>query len=351
MRRAIDLSARAQYTSPPNPDVGCVILDTDGNVAGEGWHEHPGGPHAEVVALRMAGARAHGGTALVTLEPCNHDGRTGPCTTALIQAGIARVVFAVADPNAVAAGGSQRLRDHGVDVEAGVLADEAATVNARWLTPFRTGRPFVVWKYAATLDGRSAAADGSSRWITGEAARADVHRLRAAVDTIVAGAGTVAADDPQLTARDAGATLPYDAQPLRLVVDSAGRTPAEAKVRDDTAPTWIATADEVGATPDGRVDLAKLMAALYDRGRRYVLVEGGPSLAGALWAAGLIDRVVAYIAPALLGAGANALAYAGITSIDQAIRLDTTDITTLGGDVRIVAMPRPYGTESSVKEK
>ncbi|HEY9412285.1 MAG TPA: bifunctional diaminohydroxyphosphoribosylaminopyrimidine deaminase/5-amino-6-(5-phosphoribosylamino)uracil reductase RibD [Jiangellaceae bacterium] len=341
MRRAIELSTRAAGTTAPNPDVGCVVLDAAGEVAGEGWHERPGGPHAEVVAVAAAGERARGGTALVTLEPCDHTGRTGPCTGALIAAGVARVVYAVSDPNPLAAGGAATLREHGVDVEAGLLADEAERANTRWLTPFRTGRPFVVWKYAATLDGRSAAADGSSRWITGEQARADVHRLRASVDTIVVGAGTVVADDPRLTARDAsGADLPNEVQPLRVVVDSTGRVPATAAVNDAAAPTWIVTTADVGAGPDGRVDLAALLAALYDKGRRYVLLEGGPTLAGAFWRAGLVDRVVGYVAPAVLGAGSAALAEAGVTTIDEAIRLDIADVTVLGDDLRITATRR-----------
>lgn len=339
MLRAIELSARAAYTTPPNPDVGCVILDAAGRVAGEGWHERAGGPHAEIVALRAAGERARGGTAVVTLEPCDHAGLTPPCTAALIEAGITRVVFAVADPNPAAAGGAATLRANGVDVEDNVLAEAAARANARWLTPFRTGRPFVVWKYAATLDGRSAAADGTSRWITGPEARAEVHRLRAAVDTVVVGVGTVLADDPQLTARGADGlpARPAADQPLRVVVDSAHRTPEAARVRDDAAPTWIATADAVGAAPDGRVDLARLLATLYEQGRRYVLLEGGPTLAGAFWRAGLVDRVVAYVAPALFGAGPAVLADAGVTTIAEAIRLDLIDVALVGADVRITA--------------
>lgn len=343
MRRAITLSTRAPYTTPPNPDVGCVILDTDGEIVGEGWHERPGGPHAEVVALGAAGRRARGGTAVVTLEPCRHRGRTGPCTDALVEAGIARVVYAVDDPSADASGGADELRERGVEVEPGVLATEAAVANERWLTPFHTGRPFVVWKVASTLDGRVAAADGTSRWITGPLARADVHRLRGAVDTIVAGAGTVTTDDPQLTARPDGTALPFDEQPLRVVVDSAGRTPEHARIRDAAAPTWIATAADVGADAHGRVDLAALLTRLYQDGHRYVLVEGGPVLAGAFWAAGLVDRVVAYLAPALLGAGANALGDAGVGSIDAAIRLDIRDVATVGDDVRLVATPQKKG--------
>ncbi|SDU67149.1 diaminohydroxyphosphoribosylaminopyrimidine deaminase / 5-amino-6-(5-phosphoribosylamino)uracil reductase [Jiangella alkaliphila] len=351
MRRAIELSLNGASTTPPNPDVGCVILDATGATVGEGWHEHAGGPHAEVNALVEAGERARGGTAVVTLEPCDHTGRTGPCTQALIAAGVARVVVAVADPNPVAAGGAATLRAGGVDVEVGVLSDEAATANARWLTPFRTHRPFVVWKFAATLDGRSAAADGTSRWITGAEARADVHRLRAAVDTVIVGSGTVRADDPQLTARLDGEAADVGGassraggrvvdQPLRVVVDSAGTTPATARVRDGRAETWIATADEVGATPDGRVDLARLLDRLYARGRRYVLLEGGPTLAGAFWRAGLIDRVVGYVAPALLGAGPAALADAGVNTIDAAIRLDVADVRMVGPDLRITATPQ-----------
>ncbi len=337
MRRAIELSARGALTTPPNPDVGCVVLDAVGEVAGEGWHERAGGPHAEIHALNAAGSRARGGTAVVTLEPCAHMGRTSACVDELIEAGIRRVVVAVLDPNDEAAGGVRKLADHGVDVETGVLADEAATANERWLMPFRTARPFVVWKFAATLDGRSAAADGTSRWITGAGARTEVHRLRAAVDTIVVGIGTVLGDDPQLTARmdeDSAAQ-----QPLRVVVDSEGRTPSEARVLDDAAPTWIATADAV-SNVDGRVDLTALLAELYRRGRRYVLVEGGPTLAGSFVRAGLVDRFVAYVAPALLGAGKNAVDGAGIDTIGEAVRLDVNEVTVIGGDVRITGRRR-----------
>lgn len=352
MLRAIELSTRAQGSTPPNPDVGCVILDSDGNVAGEGWFDRPGGPHAEVVAIRNAGERARGGTAVVTLEPCDHYGRTPPCTSALIDAGIARVVYAVADPNPVAAGGADTLRRHAIEVESGLLAEEAALANARWLTPFRKHRPFVVWKYAATLDGRIAASDGTSQWITCADARADVHRLRSVVDTIIVGVGTVLTDDPRLTVRldefpdppEMPGAVPNELMPpLRVVVDSHERTPANARVRDASAPTWIATSDEVGAGPNGQVDLAKLLAQLYEDGRRYALLEGGSSLAGAFWRAGLIDRVVAYVAPSLLGAGAAALGDAGVTTIDDAIGLEISDVSRVGPDVRITATPKGSG--------
>jgi diaminohydroxyphosphoribosylaminopyrimidine deaminase / 5-amino-6-(5-phosphoribosylamino)uracil reductase len=339
MRRAIALAARGLGTTSPNPVVGCVILDAAGEVAGEGWHEVTGGPHAEVMALAAAGERARGGTCVVTLEPCNHHGRTGPCSGALVAAGVTRVVVAVDDPTPVASGGSATLRRAGVDVTTGVLRAEAERGNIAWLTAVQRGRPYVIWKFAATLDGRSAAADGTSKWITSPEARADVHELRATVDAVVAGVGTVLADDAQLTVRDTA--RPVVRQPLRVVVDSAGRTPADARVRDAAAPTWIATAAAVGAGPDGRVDLHALLAELYARDVRGVLLEGGPTLAGAFLAAGLVDQVVGYVAPKLLGDGRAALLSAGVTTIGEAIDLDFLDITQIGPDLRFTATLRP----------
>lgn len=223
MRRAIALAARGLGGTSPNPVVGCVVLDPSGEVAGEGFHAYAGGPHAEVVALREAGGRARGGTAYVTLEPCAHTGRTGPCATALLEAGVVRVVVAVPDPNPVAAGGAEVLRRHGVRVDEGVLTAEAEEGNAAWLTFVRARRPFVTWKFAATMDGRSAASDGTSQWITSPEARADVHRLRAESDAVVAGIGTVLADDPRLTVRPpAGSSV---APVLRVVADPGARTP------------------------------------------------------------------------------------------------------------------------------
>lgn len=347
MRRAVELAARGARTTRPNPNVGALVLDSTADLAGEGWHERPGGPHAEVVALDAAGDRARGGTVVVTLEPCTHTGRTGPCTKALLAAGVRRVVYAVADPTPEAAGGADRLRASGVDVEAGVLADEAERVNARWLTAVRLGRPYVVWKYAATLDGKVAAADGSSRWITGPPARADVHELRAASDCIVVGVGTVLADDPQLTVRTVYASGvasngagTVGRQPLRVVVDSRGRTPPGARVCDAAAETWIATVAEVGAGPDGRVDLAELLRRLHARGVQSVLLEGGPTLAGAFLAAELVDRVIGYVAPVLLGdGGRSALAWAGAGSIGDAWRLELEDVVRIGNDLRLTARP------------
>ena len=339
MRRAVALSAAGGEATHPNPNVGAVLLDPAGTVVGEGRHEYAGGPHAEVVALAAAGDRARGGTAVVTLEPCAHTGRTGPCTAALLAAGVARVVYAVADPHPAAAGGAEVLRAAGVDVAAGLLAAEAEVANERWLAGVRTGRPFVVWKLASTLDGRVAAADGTSRWISSPESRADAHRLRAEVDTIVAGVGTVLADDPALTVRDADGRLVGD-QPLRVVVDTWGRTPATARVLDGTAPTWLATADEVGTGPDGHVDLTALLSALHDKGRGYLLLEGGPTLAGAFLRAGLVDRVVAYLAPTLLGAGVPALAGTGIGTLADAVALDVVETGRCGPDLKVVARPR-----------
>lgn len=342
MRRAVALSQQVLGTTSPNPPVGAVALDRTGAVVGEGATRPPGGAHAEVVALEAAAGRAD--TVVVTLEPCDHTGRTGPCSQALLDAGVNRVVVACTEPTALAGGGVARLRAAGVEVLTGVLAEEVARGPLEgWLHRQRTGRPFVTWKYATTLDGRVAAADRSSRWITGEAARAEVHRLRAESDAVVVGIGTVLADDPQLSVR------PHPGhQPLRVVVDSAGRTPAAARVLDDVAPTLVATVDGgyagpqalvLPAGPDGRVDLAALLAALDERGAVAVMLEGGPTLAGAFVAAGLVDRVVGYVAPALLGDGPAALAGTGITTIGDAVRLRLDEVTRVGDDVRLVLRP------------
>ncbi|MBU2666755.1 bifunctional diaminohydroxyphosphoribosylaminopyrimidine deaminase/5-amino-6-(5-phosphoribosylamino)uracil reductase RibD [Actinoplanes bogorensis] len=340
MRRAIALAARGLGTTSPNPVVGCLLLDTEGEVVGEGFHAYAGGPHAEIVALAQAGNRARGGTAIVTLEPCNHTGRTGPCSQALINAGVRRVVIAVDDPTPVAAGGAVTLRAAGVQVETGMRRREASEGNVAWLTAVRRGRPYVTWKFAATLDGRSAASDGTSQWITSSPARSDVHVLRGTVDAIVAGVGTVIADDPQLTVRDLRDNSLAIKQPLRVVVDSGGRTPEKARVRDAAAPTWIATTGELGAGPDGRVDLNALLGALFGRGIRSVLLEGGPTLAGAFLEQGLVDQVIGYVAPKLLGAGKPALVDAGVATIGDAIELDLKDITQIGPDLRFTASLR-----------
>ncbi|MGW2115422.1 bifunctional diaminohydroxyphosphoribosylaminopyrimidine deaminase/5-amino-6-(5-phosphoribosylamino)uracil reductase RibD [Streptomyces zhihengii] len=345
MRRAVALAARGLGSTSPNPVVGCVVTDASGHPVGEGFHERAGGPHAEVAALRAAGALARGGTACVTLEPCNHTGRTGPCAQALIEAGVARVVYAVADPNPQARGGADTLRAAGVAVEQGLLEAEAEAGNTAWLTAVRLGRPHVTWKYAATLDGRVAARDGSSRWITSAESRADVHRLRAESDAVLVGAGTLRADDPHLAVRGIeGAT-----QPLRVVLDSRASILPTARVLDDAAPTLLAVAEDADTRHLPGVDVARLpagahgigvlglLAELHGRGVRSVLLEGGPTLAGSFVAAGAVDRVVGYLAPVLLGAGPAALADAGISTITEALRLDVTATDRIGPDLRVTA--------------
>ncbi|OEU96661.1 bifunctional diaminohydroxyphosphoribosylaminopyrimidine deaminase/5-amino-6-(5-phosphoribosylamino)uracil reductase RibD [Streptomyces oceani] len=348
MRRAIDLAARGLGATSPNPVVGCVLLDRDGAVVGEGWHQRAGGPHAEAHALSEAGEHARGGTALVTLEPCAHTGRTAPCATALVEAGVRRVVYAVGDPDPLARGGAAVLRAAGVDTEVGLLAEEATAGNTAWLTAVNRGRPHVTWKYAATLDGRSAAADGSSRWITSAESRADVHRLRVEADAVVVGSGTRRADDPHLAVRGVEGAV----QPLRVVCDTWARTPPDARVLDDTAPTLLAVSEDADTRqlPETTqvvrlpraatgLRLAPLLEELYARDVRAVLLEGGPRLAGAFLAAGLVDRVVAYLAPVLLGAGPAALADAGIGTLTQALRLSVTETARLGADLRVTGVP------------
>ncbi|MEU3483773.1 bifunctional diaminohydroxyphosphoribosylaminopyrimidine deaminase/5-amino-6-(5-phosphoribosylamino)uracil reductase RibD [Streptomyces sp. NPDC033754] len=346
MRRAVELAARGLGATSPNPVVGCVITDASGHQVGEGFHQRAGGPHAEVHALREAGVLARGGTAYVTLEPCNHTGRTGPCAQALVEAGISRVVYAVGDPNPQATGGAGTLRAAGVEVTGGLLEAEAEAVNIAWLTSVRHGRPFVRWKYAATLDGRIAAADGTSRWITSAESRADVHRLRAESDAVVVGSGTARADDPHLAVRGVEGAV----QPLRVVVDTeATAVKPGARILDDAAPTLIAIAEDAESDLPDVVRLPRaerglsvpaLLDALHERGVRSVLLEGGPTLAGAFVAAGAVDQVVGYLAPVLLGAGPQALADAGIGTITEALRLDVTETVRIGPDIRITATPK-----------
>ena len=327
MRRAVELAAKGVGSTHPNPVVGCVITGPDGHPVGEGFHAVAGGPHAEVEALRMAGPRARGGTAYVTLEPCNHTGRTGPCADALIEAGITRVVYAVPDPNNEAAGGAEKLRRKNLQVEQGVLETEAEALNHVWLHSMRMGRPFVTWKFATTLDGRSAAPDGTSRWITGPIARADVHRHRAECDAIVVGTQTVLDDDPELTVRDEN-DVPADRQPLRVVVGDR-EIPPTAKVRNDRAETLLLPTH----------DPAEVLRQLDDRQIRHLWLEGGPTLAAAFLRAQLVDQIVAYIAPAVLGSGYAAIGDLGAESIDHLRRFKLADVTRLGDDVRLILTP------------
>jgi diaminohydroxyphosphoribosylaminopyrimidine deaminase/5-amino-6-(5-phosphoribosylamino)uracil reductase len=326
MRLAIEQAEAVKGTTYPNPPVGAVILDRGGAVAGVGGTQPAGEAHAEVMALRRAGRRAVGGTAVVTLEPCNHYGRTGPCVDALLDAGVVGVVYAVADPNPVAAGGSERLVEAGVRVQPGVLAHAVAGGPLReWLHRQRTGRPHVTWKFAASVDGRSAAADGSSQWITSGAARADVHRHRGVADAIVVGTGTVLADDPTLTARLPDGSL-APRQPLRVVVGMR-EISSEAKILNDDSRTMVIRTR----------DPHEVMQALSDR--TDVILEGGPVLAGAFVRAGLVDRILAYQAPMLLGGPITAVDDVGVATIGQARRWRFDGMESFGPDIRLSLVP------------
>ncbi|MEB3034786.1 bifunctional diaminohydroxyphosphoribosylaminopyrimidine deaminase/5-amino-6-(5-phosphoribosylamino)uracil reductase RibD [[Mycobacterium] nativiensis] len=326
MLLAVEQAEKVKGATYPNPPVGAVILDAEHRVVGVGGTEPAGYAHAEVVALRRAAGLAAGGTAVVTLEPCDHHGKTPPCTEALLAAGVARVVYAVADPNPVAADGAARLAAAGVEVVAGVQADAVTTGPLReWLHRQRTGRPHVTWKYATSIDGRSAAADGSSQWITSEAARADLHRRRASAEAIVVGTGTVLVDDPTLTARLPDGAL-ADRQPLRVVVGER-EISADAKVLNDDSRTMVIRTH----------DPAEVLRALSDR--TDVLIEGGPTLAGAFLRAGAIDRILAYVAPILLGGPVTAVDDVGVPSIGRALRWRYDSVQPIGPDLLLSLVP------------
>ena len=324
MRRALELAAKGPQSR--NPQVGAVVLAADGSVLSEGWHRGAGTAHAEVDALTKLGGSAVGATAIVTLEPCNHTGRTGPCAEALIAAGVARVVYAVSDPGDHSGGGAERLRAAGIDVEGGVLGNDARALLESWLTSRALGRPHVTVKWAQSLDGRAAAADGTSKWITGTGARADVHRRRADADAIVVGTGTVLADDPALTARAEDALLPH--QPVPVVVGSRV-VPTDARVRQHPHAPLFYTSH----------DLAEALDDLLDRGLHRVFVEGGPTLASAFVAGGFADRVLTYIAPTLIGGPRTALTDVGVGTISQQRRLEIESVDRLGSDLLIVSRP------------
>lgn len=327
MRLAIEQSTLVKGTTYPNPPVGAVILDAGGEVVGVGGTEPAGGDHAEILALRRAGDLAAGGTVVVTLEPCNHYGKTPPCVNALLDAKVATVVYAVADPNPQAAGGAARLEEAGVAVRSGVLADEVARGPLReWLHKQRTGLPHLTWKYASSVDGRSAAADGSSQWISSEASRLDLHRRRGACDAIVVGTGTVLADDPALTARLPDGSLAAR-QPLRVVVGMR-EIPSEAKVLNDDSRTMLIRTH----------DPAEVLKAVSDR--TDVLLEGGPTLAGAFLRAGAVDRILAYVAPTLLGGPVTAVDDVGVSTITRALRWQFDRIDRVGPDVVLSLVPR-----------
>jgi diaminohydroxyphosphoribosylaminopyrimidine deaminase/5-amino-6-(5-phosphoribosylamino)uracil reductase len=344
MAHALRLAERAAYTARPNPMVGCVIA-RDEVVVGEGWHQRTGGPHAEVFALRQAGEQARGATAYVTLEPCAHHGRTPPCALALIDAGVSRVVAAMRDPfPKVDGGGFVLLREAGIEVAEGLMAAQARELNHGFLSRIERGRPWVRVKLAASLDGRTAMADGSSKWITGAAAREDVQHWRARAGAILTGAATVSADDPMLTVRLADTeVLP----PLRVVLDARLRSLECARVREGGAPTLYvhdaavsppdAADAEFASVPshDGRLDLGAVLALLAERGINEVHTEAGATLAGALLAGGWVDELLLYQAPTLLGEhGLPLLSGLGIHAMDQQRRMRVVDQRHVGSDLR-----------------
>ncbi len=349
MTRALALAERGLFTTTPNPRVGCVIV-RDGRVVGEGWHERAGEPHAEVHALRAAGDAARGATVYVTLEPCSHHGRTPPCVDALVAAGVARVVAAMRDPNPrVAGSGFDRLRAAGIEVAHGLLEREAAALNVGFVARMTRGRPWLRMKIAASLDGRTALANGASQWITGAEARADGHRWRARACAVLTGIGTVKDDDPLLNVRG----LDTPRQPLRIVVDSRLETPVDARILAggdvliaaaiDDAPR-IAALQERGAevvvlpNASGKVELAELAAELGRRELNEVHVEAGFKLNGSLLAAGLVDELLVYLAPSVLGdASRGMFNLKALDALDQRVRLHFTETCMIGSDLRIRA--------------
>jgi diaminohydroxyphosphoribosylaminopyrimidine deaminase/5-amino-6-(5-phosphoribosylamino)uracil reductase len=364
MARALQLAAHGLYTTGVNPRVGCVLVK-DNQIIGEGWHERAGEGHAEVMALQDAERRgndAKGATAYVTLEPCSHHGRTPPCAEALIKAGVSRVVAAMEDPNSLVAGkGFTLLQAAGIEVAAPLMAAEAEALNVGFIKRMRQGLPWVRLKMAGSLDGRSALANGLSQWITGPEARADGHRFRARAQAIVTGVGTLIADDPQLTVRDVpgpigqctGEALPLT-PPLRVVLDSHLRMPVTAKILQGGCLIATASTDpdktralqaagaEVVVVPDadGRVDVAALLNVLAQRGVNEVHIEGGPRLSGVFLKAGLVDEMLVYMAPCILGSDARGwFDDLNLTALDQKVEFRLQDVRMVGADLRIIAQP------------
>jgi len=351
MARALRLAERGAYTTRPNPMVGCVIV-RDGEIVGEGYHERAGGPHAEVFALEGARERAKGATAYVTLEPCSHTGKTAPCADALVAAGVARVVGAMQDPNPKVAGsGYDKLRDAGITVEGGLMEAQARALNRGFLSRMERGRPWLRVKLASSLDGRSAMASGDSKWITGDAARQDVHHWRARAGALLTGAGTVLEDDPNLTVR-LGNDTPF-VPPLRVVLDPGLATVARGHIRQGDAPTLYLHASDVKMPRGldaqhahvpvhaGRFDLHAVLALLAEREINEVQVESGATLAGAFLAEGLVDELLLYVAPVMLGERARPL-FDGlhIDAMTERLALDIIETRRIGEDVRVLLRPK-----------
>ena len=344
MARALELAARGMNTTTPNPRVGCVLVK-DGVVIGEGWHERAGEPHAEANALHEAGTGARGSTAYVTLEPCSHHGRTPPCADALIDAGVVRIVAAMRDPNPLVAGeGLVKLEGAGIEVGVGLMEDEARELNIGFVSRMTRGRPWLRLKVAVSLDGKTALINGQSQWITGSEARRDAHAWRARSCAILTGSGTVGADDPSLTVRD----VPCSRQPRRVIVDSRLQTPPTAKVLAGEGALIFSAVEGsipgavVVAAPDdkGKVDLAAMMAELGRRGINEVLVEGGVQLNGSLLSAGLVDELLIYQAPLVIGNAARGMFdLPQLTELAGARRLRFVDSCRVGEDLRILARP------------
>lgn len=330
MNRALELALKGPVTGI-NPQVGAVILNAAGEVIGEGYHKGSGTDHAEVVALKAALSGKEklepGATAVVSLEPCNHTGKTGPCAVALIDAGVSKVVFASSDPGDQSSGGSETLRAAGVEVESGIFIERANQQSRVWLTATKNKRPFVSLKWASSIDGRAAAQDGTSKWISGTESRADAHRRRSEVDAILIGTGTAIIDDPELTARKEDGSL-YEHQPLRVVVGERELS-SDLRLFNQNAETLTMKTQSIHGA----------LSELYEKGIKHVLVEGGPTLASRFVQLDLVDEFVIYLAPKLLGGDKLAIGSIDVPGIEQAKVLEFTEVTKLGSDIQVIARP------------
>lgn len=348
MGRALALAERGLYTTTPNPRVGCVIVK-DGKTVGEGWHEKAGGPHAEAAALAQAGMAARGATTYVSLEPCNHHGRTPPCSDTLIAAGVARVVAAMRDPNPEAGGGGEKLAAAGIRFEHGLLEDEARELNIGFVSRVTRKRPWLRMKIAASIDGRTALANGQSQWITGPAARRDGHAWRARACAVLTGIGTVREDNPRLNVRE----MATPRQPLRVVIDSRLETPPEARILEGGGVLIFCAVDDPGrraalqrkgaeiavlANSGGKVDLPEMLKELARRGINEVHAEGGVKLNGSLVREDCVDELLVYLAPSLLGDSARGMvSLAEMKALDERVELEIRGVERVGGDLRILA--------------